>query len=76
MMSPEIAALPNVLQKIVEDKFVTVEQLKREKPLASFIDQLVPTEKDMYAALAAPQCWFYFGVQKSLTIKGTYSPRL
>ena len=74
MISPEIAALPNVLQKIVEDKFVTVEQLKREKPLASFIDQLVPTEKDMYAALAAPNAGFILECKKASPSKGLIRP--
>lgn len=70
MMSPEIAALPNVLQKIVEDKFVTVEQLKRQMPLENFIEQLVPTQKDMYAALAAPNAGFILECKKASPSKG------
>ncbi len=47
--------MANVLEKIVADKRIEVEQLKQTKPLASFIEQLVPTTKDMYAALDRKQ---------------------
>ncbi|MCO4798250.1 MAG: bifunctional indole-3-glycerol-phosphate synthase TrpC/phosphoribosylanthranilate isomerase TrpF [Colwelliaceae bacterium] len=47
--------MANVLEKIVADKRIEVERLKQEKPLASFIDDLKPTTKDMYAALDRKQ---------------------
>jgi len=47
--------MANVLEKIVADKRIEVEQLKQTKPLTSFIEQLVPTTKDMYAALDRKQ---------------------
>jgi indole-3-glycerol phosphate synthase / phosphoribosylanthranilate isomerase len=43
--------MANVLEKIVADKRIEVERLKQEKPLNSFIGELTPTKKDMYAAL-------------------------
>lgn len=47
--------MANVLEKIVADKRIEIEQLKIDKPLASFIDSLKPTTKDMYAALDRKQ---------------------
>lgn len=47
--------MANVLEKIVADKRLEVERLKQEKPLSSFIDELTPTTKDMYAALDRKQ---------------------
>jgi indole-3-glycerol phosphate synthase/phosphoribosylanthranilate isomerase len=47
--------MANVLEKIVADKRIEVKQLKINKPLASFIDSLKPTTKDMYAALDRKQ---------------------
>ncbi|MEW6992070.1 bifunctional indole-3-glycerol-phosphate synthase TrpC/phosphoribosylanthranilate isomerase TrpF [Colwelliaceae bacterium 6441] len=47
--------MANVLEKIVADKRIEVERLKQEKPLASFINELKPTTKDMYAALDRKQ---------------------
>ena len=47
--------MANVLEKIVADKRIEIAQLKIDKPLASFIDDLKPTTKDMYAALDRKQ---------------------
>jgi indole-3-glycerol phosphate synthase/phosphoribosylanthranilate isomerase len=47
--------MANVLERIVADKRLEVEQLKQSKPLASFIDDLIPTTKDMYGALDRKQ---------------------
>ncbi|XQW83703.1 bifunctional indole-3-glycerol-phosphate synthase TrpC/phosphoribosylanthranilate isomerase TrpF [Thalassotalea piscium] len=47
--------MANVLEKIVANKRLEVEQLKKDKPLASFIEQLTPTNKNMYAALDRKQ---------------------
>ncbi len=40
-----------MLEKIVADKRIEVERLKAKRPLDSFIAQLTPSLKDMYAAL-------------------------
>jgi len=53
--------MSNVLEKIVADKHIEIEKLKIEKPLTSFIDELVPTTKDMYAALDRKQDHPYAG---------------
>jgi len=45
----------NVLEKIVANKRIEIAQLKKDKPLESFVEQLVPSEKDMYAALDRKQ---------------------
>ena len=47
--------MANVLEKIVADKRLEIAQRKIDKPLSSFIDDLVPTQKDMYAALDRKQ---------------------
>ena len=47
--------MANVLEKIVADKRVEVAQRKKDMPLSSFVNDLVPTTKDMYAALDRKQ---------------------
>ncbi|MFB0979708.1 MAG: bifunctional indole-3-glycerol-phosphate synthase TrpC/phosphoribosylanthranilate isomerase TrpF [Alteromonadaceae bacterium] len=47
--------MTNILEKIVADKRIEIEQLKIDFPLSDFIDTLVPTQKDMYAALDRKQ---------------------
>jgi len=47
--------MANILEKIVADKRIEVEQRKIDFPLNNFIDDIVPTEKDMYAALDRKQ---------------------
>jgi len=47
--------MANILEKIVADKRVEIEQRKIDFPLSDFIDTLVPTQKDMYAALDRKQ---------------------
>jgi indole-3-glycerol phosphate synthase/phosphoribosylanthranilate isomerase len=43
--------MANILEKIVADKRIEIAQRKIDFPLQNFIDSLVPTKKDMYAAL-------------------------
>jgi indole-3-glycerol phosphate synthase/phosphoribosylanthranilate isomerase len=43
--------MSNILQQIVKDKYLSVAQLKIDMPLASFINGLSPSTKDMYGAL-------------------------
>ncbi|NQZ23101.1 MAG: bifunctional indole-3-glycerol-phosphate synthase TrpC/phosphoribosylanthranilate isomerase TrpF [Colwellia sp.] len=47
--------MANILEKIVADKRIEIAQRKIDFPLSDFIDNLVPTEKDMYAALDRKQ---------------------
>ncbi|WP_286232659.1 bifunctional indole-3-glycerol-phosphate synthase TrpC/phosphoribosylanthranilate isomerase TrpF [Thalassotalea sediminis] len=43
--------MANVLEKIIADKRIEIDALKKQKPLASFVDTLTPSSKDMYQAL-------------------------
>ncbi|WP_068547847.1 bifunctional indole-3-glycerol-phosphate synthase TrpC/phosphoribosylanthranilate isomerase TrpF [Thalassotalea crassostreae] len=60
----------NILEKIVADKRIEVEQLKASRPLASFIDDLQPSTKDMYASLAQENAGFILECKKASPSKG------
>lgn len=66
--------MANILEKIVIDKRVTVEELKKSLPLESFKDSLVPTTKDMYQALTRtedkPYAGFILECKKASPSKG------
>lgn len=70
--------MANILEKIVADKRVEIERLKREKPLDSFIDALQPSHKDMYAALDRNQghahAGFILECKKASPSKGLIRP--
>jgi len=70
--------MANVLEKIVANKRDEISQLKIEKPLNSFIDELVPTNKDMYAALDRKQgkahAGFILECKKASPSKGLIRP--
>ena len=70
--------LPNVLEKIVIDKLAAVAELKEKLPLGSFINQLVPSTKDMYAALRRtkdnPNAGFILECKKASPSKGLIRP--
>jgi indole-3-glycerol phosphate synthase/phosphoribosylanthranilate isomerase len=53
--------MANILEQIVADKRIEIEQRKIDFPLSTFIDSLVPTKKDMYAALDRKQGQAYAG---------------
>ncbi|NQZ89113.1 MAG: bifunctional indole-3-glycerol-phosphate synthase TrpC/phosphoribosylanthranilate isomerase TrpF [Colwellia sp.] len=53
--------MANILEQIVADKRIEVAQRKIDFPLSDFIDTLVPTEKDMYAALDRKQGYAHAG---------------
>ncbi len=53
--------MANILEKIVADKRIEIAQRKIDFPLSDFIDTLVPTEKDMYAALDRKQGYTHAG---------------
>lgn len=62
--------MANILEKIVEDKRIYLEAYKQEKPLASFIDTLEPTSKDLYAELSKPEAGFILECKKASPSKG------
>ncbi len=66
--------MANILEKIVANKRIEVEQLKQAIPLATFIDDLQPTTKDMYAALAKDNAGFIFECKKASPSKGLIRP--
>ena len=70
--------MANILEKIVSDKRIEIDALKLAKPLASFIEQLVPTTKDMYAALTRtedkPYAGFILECKKASPSKGLIRP--
>ncbi len=70
--------MANILEKIVHDKRIEIDALKSAKPLASFIDELVPSTKDMYAALTRtkekPQAGFILECKKASPSKGLIRP--
>ena len=70
--------MANILEKIVADKRIEIDALKVAKPLASFIDELTPTTKDMYAALRRtedkPEAGFILECKKASPSKGLIRP--
>jgi len=66
--------MANILEKIVKDKRLEIETLKVNKPLASFIDKLSPSKKDMYEALkrtnTKPYAGFILECKKASPSKG------
>ena len=70
--------MANILEKITANRRIEIEALKNEKPLASFIDELTPTIKDMYAALRRteenPEAGFILECKKASPSKGLIRP--
>ena len=66
--------MANILEQIVIDKRIVIEELKVSFPLASFIDDLVPTSKDMYAALSEENAGFILECKKASPSKGLIRP--
>jgi indole-3-glycerol phosphate synthase/phosphoribosylanthranilate isomerase len=70
--------MANILEKITANRRIEIEALKKVKPLASFIDQLTPTNKDMYAALRRtkekPEAGFILECKKASPSKGVIRP--
>jgi len=70
--------MANILQKIVADKRIEIDALKKVKPLESFIEELVPTQKDMYQALRRtedkPEAGFILECKKASPSKGLIRP--
>lgn len=70
--------MANILEKIAANRRIEIEALKKAKPLASFIDELTPTKKDMYAALRRtedkPEAGFILECKKASPSKGLIRP--
>ncbi|NQY87815.1 MAG: bifunctional indole-3-glycerol-phosphate synthase TrpC/phosphoribosylanthranilate isomerase TrpF [Colwellia sp.] len=66
--------MANILEKITANRRIEIDALKKIKPLASFIDELTPTTKDMYAALRRtkekPEAGFILECKKASPSKG------
>ncbi len=59
-----------VLGKIIADKQLWVDARKEAQPLASFIDQLTPSDRDFTAALATERTGFILECKKASPSKG------
>jgi len=70
--------MANILDKIVANRRIEIDALKKAKPLASFINELVPTTKDMYVALTRtednPEAGFILECKKASPSKGLIRP--
>ena len=70
--------MANILEKITANRRIEIDALKKDKPLASFIDELTPTTKDMYAALKRtddkPEAGFILECKKASPSKGLIRP--
>jgi len=70
--------MANILEKIVADKRIEIDALKKAKPLTSFVDKLTPTNKDMYTALRRtqdkPEAGFILECKKASPSKGLIRP--
>ena len=70
--------MANILDEIVANRRIEIDALKKAKPLASFIDDLTPTKKDMYAALKRteekPEAGFILECKKASPSKGLIRP--
>jgi indole-3-glycerol phosphate synthase/phosphoribosylanthranilate isomerase len=62
--------MQNVLEKIVADKRLEIAERKRALPLASFVKDLVPSERSFYDALAQSNAGFIFECKKASPSKG------
>lgn len=62
--------MANVLEKIVEDKRKEIAIRKTELPLNSFIDELMPSDRSFYDALAKSDAGFVFECKKASPSKG------
>ncbi|NMP33488.1 bifunctional indole-3-glycerol-phosphate synthase TrpC/phosphoribosylanthranilate isomerase TrpF [Thalassotalea sp. M1531] len=66
--------MANVLEKIVADKYIEIDALKKSKPLESFINQLKPTQKDLYGELSKDDAGFILECKKASPSKGLIRP--
>lgn len=62
--------MAEVLANIVRDKRVWVKERKASQPLSTFKDQLVPSDRDFYAALSTDKTAFILECKKASPSKG------
>lgn len=62
--------MQTVLAKIVADKAIWVEVRKQQQPLASFQNEVVPTQRNFYDALAGTRTAFILECKKASPSKG------
>lgn len=62
--------MANVLEKIVADKRAELDQRKAALPLATFVNDLVPSERSFYEALAQPNAGYILECKKASPSKG------
>jgi indole-3-glycerol phosphate synthase/phosphoribosylanthranilate isomerase len=62
--------MANVLEKIVLDKQQEIAQRKIDLPLANFIDNLTPSDRSFFDALAQPNASFILECKKASPSKG------
>ncbi|UJF19821.1 bifunctional indole-3-glycerol-phosphate synthase TrpC/phosphoribosylanthranilate isomerase TrpF [Vibrio sp. SS-MA-C1-2] len=62
--------METVLAEIVADKKIWVAARKEAQPLASFQDEITPSDRDMYAALGESQTSFILECKKASPSKG------
>ncbi|MEO9945437.1 bifunctional indole-3-glycerol-phosphate synthase TrpC/phosphoribosylanthranilate isomerase TrpF [Paraglaciecola sp.] len=62
--------MANVLEKIVLDKQQEITQRKLDLPLETFIDNLTPSDRSFYDALAQPNAGFVLECKKASPSKG------
>ncbi len=65
--------MQTVLAKIVADKAIWVEARKQQQPLASFQNEIVPTQRNFYDALAGTRTAFILECKKASPSKGVDS---
>ena len=70
--------MANILDEIVANRRIEIDALKKSKPLTSFVEELTPTTKDMYAALRRtenkPEAGFILECKKASPSKGLIRP--
>ena len=66
--------MANVLEKIVADKRNEMVAKEAELPLASFIDDLTPSSKSFYNALAQDNAGYILECKKASPSKGLIRP--
>ncbi|GAA0852874.1 bifunctional indole-3-glycerol-phosphate synthase TrpC/phosphoribosylanthranilate isomerase TrpF [Aliiglaciecola litoralis] len=62
--------MANVLEKIVQDKRAELVERKKQLPLASFKEQLTPSDRSFYDALNQPNAGYVFECKKASPSKG------
>lgn len=62
--------MPTILKSIVDKKKIWIENRKEQQPLQSFIDDILPSERDFYDALSQPHNHFIMECKKASPSNG------